>query len=149
MSRNVAYQPTVVMTEIPSAEGFELDGNYQTNYAYKPDAKTPALISYSGGGGLGADDVQFDYSPVGLPTRMYSTRGTYVNDADYNQFGDPAPGAGRGRRAALRHGAARRGRRARRPAPLHAPARRPTGPLALDKSWIRATATPVARRTSR
>ncbi|GAA1138006.1 RHS repeat-associated core domain-containing protein [Kribbella jejuensis] len=87
-SRNVLYKPTQITRDIPSVEGVEIDGSYWTNYAYKPDAKTPALISYSGGGGLGADDVQFDYSPLGLPTRMYSTRGTYVNDVDYNQFGD-------------------------------------------------------------
>ncbi|MFI5709547.1 RHS repeat-associated core domain-containing protein [Kribbella sp. NPDC051620] len=90
MARNVLYKPTVVMTEIPLAEGIELEGNYQTNYGYKPDGTTPSLISYSDGGGLGADDVKFDYGPTGLPTRMYSTRGTYVNEAQYNQFGDPA-----------------------------------------------------------
>ncbi|MDX6263469.1 MAG: hypothetical protein QOH84_5157, partial [Kribbellaceae bacterium] len=89
LDRNVSYNPTTVIQTIPAAEGLELEGSYQTNLDYKPDAESPALISYSGGGGLGADDVKFDYNAVGLPTRMYSTRGTYVNRTDYTQLGEP------------------------------------------------------------
>ncbi|GAB3933052.1 hypothetical protein GCM10029976_039850 [Kribbella albertanoniae] len=88
-SRNVLYNPTKVTRWIPSAEGVELKNGYYTNYGYKPDAKTPEFVSYSDGGGLGADNVSFAYTPLGLPDRMYNAAGaTYVNNADYNQLGD-------------------------------------------------------------
>ncbi|WP_405056243.1 RHS repeat-associated core domain-containing protein [Kribbella sp. NBC_01505] len=89
-SRNVLYKPTKITTRIPSVEGAEgLKGSYYTNYDYKPDEKTPKLISFPDGGGLGADNVSFDYTPLGLPKRMYNAAGaTYVNNAEYSQFGD-------------------------------------------------------------
>ncbi|WP_344157730.1 RHS repeat-associated core domain-containing protein [Kribbella yunnanensis] len=74
---------------IPGDAGAELKGSYYTNYDYKPDQKTPSLISYPDGGGLGADNVSFSYTSQGLPLRMYNAAGsTFVNDVEYNQFGD-------------------------------------------------------------
>ncbi|MET7279562.1 RHS repeat-associated core domain-containing protein [Kribbella sp. NPDC005582] len=85
--RNVLYKPTQVTRVIPSVEGFEIDGSYWTNYGYKPDAKTLEMTSLSGGGGLGAEDVHYEYNALGLPLKMHSDR-TYVNGTEYNPFGD-------------------------------------------------------------
>ncbi|GAA1576750.1 RHS repeat-associated core domain-containing protein [Kribbella hippodromi] len=86
-SRNVLYKPTQVTRVIPTVEGIEIDGSYWTNYGYKPDGKTLALTSLSGGGGLGAEDIRYEYNAIGLPLKMNSDR-TYVNGTEYNPFGD-------------------------------------------------------------
>ncbi|MFF1821545.1 polymorphic toxin-type HINT domain-containing protein [Kribbella sp. NPDC058245] len=86
-SRNVLYKPTQVTRVIPNAEGIELDGSYWTNYDYKPDAKTLEMTSLSAGGGLGAEDMYYDYNALGLPIGLHSDR-IYTHDTEYNPFGD-------------------------------------------------------------
>ncbi|MFK4087814.1 polymorphic toxin-type HINT domain-containing protein [Kribbella sp. NPDC020789] len=88
--RNELYNPTSVTRDIPLAEGKEIDGSYSTFVKYKPDGISPMQISFAGGGGLGADDVAYEYTPAGLPKRMSSTRGTYVDEAQYSQLAEPA-----------------------------------------------------------
>ncbi len=85
--RNVLYKPTQVTRVIPSVEGIEIDGSYWTNYGYKPDGKTLEMTSLSAGGGLGAEDLHYEYNALGLPLKMRSDR-IYVNGTEYNPFGD-------------------------------------------------------------
>ncbi|MFC9690824.1 RHS repeat-associated core domain-containing protein [Kribbella sp. NPDC056951] len=84
--RNVLYKPTQVTRVIPSVEGVEIDGSYWTNFGYKPDAKTLEMTSQSAGGGLGAEDIHYEYNAIGLPLKMHSDR-TYVNGTEYDPFG--------------------------------------------------------------
>ncbi|TCM42504.1 YD repeat-containing protein [Kribbella sp. VKM Ac-2568] len=86
-NRNVLYKPTQVTRVIPSVENIEIDGSYWTNYDYKPDEKTLTMTSPSAGGGLGAEDLHYEYNALGLPLKMHSDR-TYVNGTEYNPFGD-------------------------------------------------------------
>ncbi|MFB6719347.1 RHS repeat-associated core domain-containing protein [Kribbella sp. NPDC056345] len=85
--RNVLYKPTQVTRVIPSVEGIEVDGSYWTNFGYKPDGKTLEMTSLSAGGGLGAEDIHYEYNALGLPLKMRSDR-IYVNGTEYNPFGD-------------------------------------------------------------
>ncbi|RZU16408.1 intein/RHS repeat-associated protein [Kribbella rubisoli] len=88
-ARNVLYEPTATSVVIPSAEGTELAGTYETRIGYLPDAETIEFTDVPGGGALGTEVVRYTYDELGHPTSMKSGDAVYANDVKYTALGDP------------------------------------------------------------
>ncbi|WP_316520897.1 polymorphic toxin-type HINT domain-containing protein [Kitasatospora brasiliensis] len=81
-----AARPTGTTVTIPDSEEL-LAGTYTTSQTYTPDTGLVDTTTYPAGGGLAAESVHQEYTPLGLPTTVTGSR-PYSSGNEYTEYGE-------------------------------------------------------------